>query len=133
MQRTPSAITANQAIEHGRMVYAVPGPIDRPTSAGSNRLIQQGAKLVTSAGDILDDLNTLFPEKAPTKTGSKAAALELSDDEKAVLECLSSSEIDLDSIAGKTGLPIPKVSSTLLALELKRLAKQLPGHQFVRL
>ncbi|HEX8312674.1 MAG TPA: DNA-processing protein DprA [Chthoniobacteraceae bacterium] len=126
-------ITANQAIEHGRMVYAVPGPIDRPTSAGSNRLIQQGAKLVTSAGDILDDLDTLFPERSPVQSSAKATPLELSDEEKAVLECLSSSEMDLDSISGKTGLPIQKASSTLLALELKRLAKQLPGHQFVRL
>jgi DNA processing protein len=55
-------ITANQALEHGRSVYAVPGNIDRPTSLGTNRLIQQGAKLVTGAGDILDDLETLFPE-----------------------------------------------------------------------
>src|SRR5882762_6980675 len=55
-------ITANQALDHGRLVYAVPGQIDRPTSAGSNRLIQQGAKLITSAGDILDDLQILFRE-----------------------------------------------------------------------
>src|SRR3954468_4975447 len=55
-------ITANQALEHGRQVYAVPGQIDRPTSAGSNRLIQQGAKLVSGAGDIIDDLQSLFPE-----------------------------------------------------------------------
>ena len=129
--KSGALITATQAVEHGRLVYAVPGPIDRPTSAGSNRLIQQGAKLVTSAGDILDDMNTLFPE--PTKLQRSAAApTALSADETTVLECLTTSEVNLDFLAGKTGLPIAKVSSTLLALELKRLAKQLPGQQFVR-
>jgi DNA processing protein len=58
-------ITANQAIDQGRPVYAVPGQIDRPTSAGSNRLIQQGARLVTSADDIFDDLGSLFPGERP--------------------------------------------------------------------
>ena len=61
-QKSGALITATQALEHGRLVYAVPGQIDRPTSAGSNRLIQQGAKLVTSAADILDDLQILFRE-----------------------------------------------------------------------
>lgn len=122
-------ITAQQAIDHGRFVYAVPGPIDRPTSAGSNRLIQQGAKLVASAGDILDDLQALFPEPAP----KKLAPGPLSADELAVLEALETSETTLDTIVGKTHLPTQRVSSSLLALEMKRLVKQLPGQQFVRL
>ena len=64
-------ITANQAIDQGRQVYAVPGPIDRPTSAGSNRLIQQGAKLVTGASDILDDLNILLPPEPKSRSVSE--------------------------------------------------------------
>ena len=56
-------ITASQAIEQGRSVYAVPGHINAPTAHGSNRLIQQGAKLVMDASDILDDLQILLPEK----------------------------------------------------------------------
>jgi DNA processing protein len=59
--RSGSLITAQQAVETGRTVYAVPGPIDKPTSLGCNRLIQQGAKLVVDGNDILDDLMTLFP------------------------------------------------------------------------
>ena len=56
-------ITAAQALEQGRSVYAVPGHINAPTAHGSNRLIQQGAKLVMDASDILDDLQILLPEK----------------------------------------------------------------------
>jgi len=125
-------ITANQALEHGRLVYAVPGPIDRPSSAGSNRLIQQGAKLVTSAADILDDLQSLFPVKnvplGPVKTTG-----DLSKEELAVLEALEEGESGLDMLVAKTRLPSSTLSSTLLALEIKRLVKQLPGQQFTKL
>ena len=124
-------ITAQQANESGRLVYAVPGPIDRPTSAGTNRLIQQGAKLVTSAGDILDDLHALFPE--PRKTTAATSPATLSADEQAVLDAVETSETTLDDIVAKCLLPTPKVSSSLLALEMKRLVKQLPGQQFVKL
>ena len=124
-------ITANQALEHGRLVYAVPGPIDRPSSAGSNRLIQQGAKLVTSAADILDDLQSLFPQQA-MPPAVKAPDV-LSDEEKTVLAALDEGEMGLDLLVAKTRLPTRSLSSTLLALEIKRLVKQLPGQQFAKL
>src|SRR5207302_9310808 len=78
-------ITASQAAEQGRNVFAVPGPIDRPTSVGSNRLIQQGAKLVMSAGDIIDDMQVLFPE-TPKLTGSSPRADLLKPNERLVYE-----------------------------------------------
>ncbi len=121
-------ITAGQALEHNRTVYAVPGPIDRPTSGGPNRLIQQGAKLITGAADILDDLNVLIPAER-----AKTAPAELSPDEQTILDAIETNETALDFIVGKSGLPMPKVASTLLALEMKRRVKQLPGQQFVRL
>ena len=121
-------ITAGQALEHGRLVYAVPGQIDKPSAAGSNRLIQQGAKLVSGAHDILDDLHVLFPGKAVAKPVAM-----LSDAEKAILEMLDSTETPLDDIVTKTLLPTQQVSSSLLALEMKRLVKQLPGQHFVKL
>ena len=129
--KSGALITAGQALEHGRLVYAVPGPIDRPTSAGSNRLIQQGAKLVTGAADILDDLHSLFPEQRKTDSAINTATL--NPEELAVLATVERDETPLDSIVIKSGLPMPKVASTLLALEMKRLVKQLPGQQFVKL
>ncbi|MDB6153071.1 MAG: protecting protein DprA [Chthoniobacteraceae bacterium] len=134
-------ITANQAIENGRLVYAVPGQIDKPTAAGSNRLIQQGAKLVTGAADILEDLQTFFPrlEKSPANSPSSPSQSvsetgpPLSETESVVIESLEQGEIDLDGIVSKTRLPTSRVSSTLLALEMKRLVKKLPGQRFVKL
>jgi DNA processing protein len=126
-------ITAGQALEQGRLVYAVPGQIDKPSAAGSNRLIQQGAKLVTGAHDILDDLHALFPEK-PTPQASPAAALDkLSPEDRAIFEAVERDETPLDTIVSRTRLPTPQVTSTLLTLEMKRLVRQLPGQQFVRL
>src|SRR3989442_3800411 len=75
-------ITASQALEQGRAVYAVPGHINAPSAIGSNRLIQQGAKLVMDANDILDDLQILL---AQTKTSPATAARPFqppSDDER---------------------------------------------------
>lgn len=130
-QKSGALITATQALEHGRLVYAVPGQIDRPTSAGSNRLIQQGAMLVTGAADILDNMRLLIPE--PRKTTASTAPLALSTEEQTILSTVDIAETPLDLIVTKSGLPMPKVASTLLALEMKRLVKQLPGQQFVKL
>ena len=125
-------ITASQAIDHGRQVYAVPGPIDRPTAAGSNRLIQQGAKLVTGAGDILDDLNILIPPE-PANRSFSATSETFTEEEQAVLKTLEEGETSLDDLVTKCRLPIQIVSSTLLALEMKRRVKVLPGQHFARI
>lgn len=126
-------ITASQAIEQGRSVYAVPGHINAPSAMGSNRLIQQGAKLVMDASDILDDLQILIPEAKPPPTGGSRPVPELSESERAVYEAINSEETPIDAILAKCNLPTASVSSTLLRLELKRLVKQLPGKYFVKL
>ncbi len=134
-------ITANQAVEHGRTVFAVPGQIDRPTSAGTNRLIQQGARLVTSADDILDELGTLIPRsqtistlEKSTRSGTPAPATApaLSHDETLLVTALEVGELTLDELSESTRLPLSKVSATLLGLEMKRLVRALPGHRYVR-
>ncbi|PYL07941.1 MAG: DNA-protecting protein DprA [Verrucomicrobia bacterium] len=110
-------ITAAQALEQGRAVYAVPGHINAPSAMGSNRLIQQGAKLVMEANDVLEDLQILLPE---TKPSPEAAARPLPP-------------LSVDEITVRSKLASAAVSGTLLQLELKRLVKQLPGKYFVKL
>lgn len=140
--RSGALITANQAADQGRPVYAVPGPIDRPHSAGCHRLIQDGAKLVTSAGDILEDLETL--NFGPVGEGAQAQAAMadegdtawpegLSEQECQLLERLSTSETSMEDLIQQTGFSVQLVSTALMRMEMKRLVKQLPGKQFVRL
>ena len=126
-------ITAAQALEQGRSVYAVPGHINAPSAMGSNRLIQQGAKLVMDASDILDDLQILLPEAKPLPQAAARPLPPLSDEERRVYEAIDAAETPIDRIAAKSALPSGAVSSTLLSLELKRLVKQLPGKYFVKL
>jgi DNA processing protein len=126
-------ITASQALEQGRSVYAVPGHINAPSAQGSNRLIQQGAKLVMDASDILDDLEILLPEAKPNAAAAARPLPTLTDDERTVYDAIEAAETSIDDIAGKSQLPSSTVSSTLLRLELKRLVKQLPGKYFVKL
>ncbi len=126
-------ITASQAVEQGRSVYAVPGHINAPSALGSNRLIQQGAKLVMDASDILDDLQILLPETKPSPEAAARPLPPLSEDERRVYEAINSTETPIDQISAKCDLPSAIVSSTLLRLELKRLVKQLPGKYFVKL
>ena len=134
-------ITANQAIEQGRTVFAVPGQIDRPTSVGTNRLIQQGARLVMSADDIIDEMTSLFPTTRPAaQTGASgegpastaSAPAKLSHDETLLVTALEVGDMSVDELAASTRLPVQKVSSTLLILEMKRLVKALPGHRYVK-
>ena len=124
-------ISAAQAAEQGRSIYAVPGRIDHPGAMGSNRLIQQGAKLVTSAQDILDDFGLLFP-KSPD-LAPPALVLNLTPAERTVRESIGDDETPIDAIISKCGLPTHEVSSTLLALEMRKLVKQLPGSRFVKI
>jgi len=126
-------ITAAQALEQGRAVYAVPGHINAPSAMGSNRLIQQGAKLVMDASDILEDLEILLPESKPSRETAARPLPPLSDEERRVYESIDSTETSIDDIAARSELPSSAVSSTLLQLELKRLVKQLPGKYFVKL
>ncbi|MFZ0502666.1 MAG: DNA-protecting protein DprA, partial [Chthoniobacterales bacterium] len=105
-------------------------PIDRPTSLGTNRLIQQGAKLVISVDDILEDLQNLFPDR-PVLAASKPPDLE--GDLLKIYEAIESSETSIDRIIDASGLAANVVTSGLLHLEMQRLVKQLPGKFFVKL
>src|SRR5947208_3645997 len=85
-------ITASQALEQGRSVYAVPGHINAPSAMGSNRLIQQGAKLVMDASDILDDLQILLPESKPSAEAAVRDLPSLTADERSVYDAIELTE-----------------------------------------
>ena len=129
--RSGALISANQAGEQGRSVYAVPGRIDHPNAIGTNRLIQQGARLVLSAGDILDDMGMLFAE--PQALEHSPAPSGLAGAEPVVYGAIGDDETHIDEITARSGLPTHVVSSTLLALEMKTLVRQRPGGRFVKL
>lgn len=135
-----SMITARFAGEQGRLIFAVPGRIDQNTSAGCHQLIRDGATLLTGVDDILSELSYLDglrPQPIPPKEAgslsepstSPLTAGGLSEKEAAVLECfLGGAILALDALAGRTGMPVGELSSTLMMLELKRrLAKRTDG------
>src|SRR5436189_4611980 len=126
-------ITASQALEQGRAVYAVPGHINAPSAIGSKRLIQQGAKLVMDGKDIAEDAHILLADTKPSPQAAARPLPPLSDEERRVYDAIEATETPIDEIATKSNLPSSTVSSTLLGLELKRLVKQLPGKYFVKL
>ena len=98
-----------------------------------NRLIQQGAKLVMDASDILEDLEILLPEAKPSPETAARPLPSLSNEERRVYDAIDATETAIDEIAARSELPSAAVSSTLLQLELKHLVKQLPGKYFVKL
>lgn len=130
-------ITANNAADQGRSIYAVPGPIDRESSAGCNRLIQNGARLVTDASDIIEDLNLLLPpgEEGAMAAGAPAAIRPagLSDEEAAIWDAIGTSETHLDDLIESTGLAASTVIAHLMRMEIARCVRKLPGNRFVRL
>jgi DNA processing protein len=123
-------ISASQAADQGRNLYAIPGPIDRPTSHGANRLIQQGAKLVMSVDDILEDVQRLFP-RAPELLPSKPP--DIQGDLLKVYDAIASRETSIDEIIQRSGIGASSASVALLQLEMRHLVKQLPGKYFVKL
>ncbi|HEY2574383.1 MAG TPA: DNA-processing protein DprA [Verrucomicrobiaceae bacterium] len=132
--RSGALITAQQAVEQGRAVFAVPGGIDRPSSHGCNRLIQQGAKLIMDGADVLDDLMTLFPtQPAAPKLESSKSGVALNGEEEKVYAAIGNDETHVNDIHARSGLAASLVNATLMKLELKRVIKPLPGKYYVRL
>lgn len=131
--RSGALITARQASDSNRDVYAVPGQIDRPTSQGANRLIQQGAKLVMDARDVIDEMPPEFPDSGKNPEICSSRAKLLANSEKKIYAALSGDQIHIDEVANQVNMGVPEVSATLLKLEIKQLVKQLPGSYFVKL
>jgi DNA processing protein len=122
-----SMITARFAGEQGRLLFAVPGRIDQPTSAGCHQLIRDGATLLTSVDDVLNELNYLDglrPAPIPGKSGrpGETEPGDLTPAEAKVWRCFGGGAIlGVDTVVTQTGLPAAEVSVGLMMLELKRL------------
>ena len=137
-----SLITARMALESGREVFAIPGSIHSPQAHGCHRLIQQGAKLVETAGDILEELrlgadgaardapakspagqqSPLFASDSGTEAGSNAA----------LLHALGHDPVTFDALSARTGMPSDRLAAELLGLELAGTVQRLPGGLFQR-
>lgn len=128
-------ITANMAVDNGRQIFAVPGRVDSPQSKGCHELIKKGAKLCEAAEDILSEFEYLFPatnQPASVAESGGLRSVELPETERQIYEALGNDEAIMDEIIRRSGLPASAVSVALLALEMKRLVRQLPGRVFVR-
>lgn len=121
-------ITADQAMEQGRTVFAVPGRVDTFGARGPHKLIKSGAKLVESVEDILDELGCLIPKSAVSEGGSVLATL--TEAEAGLVTIIAEAgEVDLDTLIRRTNRRSAEVSALLLGLELKRVVKMLPGQR----
>jgi DNA processing protein len=125
-----SLITAKYALEQNRRVFAVPGNIGSPTSRGTNGLIKRGAVLVEGAEDLLRELG--WRDRSGPGAKSIRPLPALTREETAVFDCLTDEPKHIDSIMSECGASAGKLSGVLISLELKGLAKQLPGKYFVR-
>lgn len=114
-------ITARFAGEQGRLLCAVPGRIDQATSAGCHQLIRDGATLVTSVDDVLEEMNYLRRDAA-AQGGSVPEQPALPAEEQAVLDCFAGGELlSVDALAERLGQSASMVGATLMMLEIKRL------------
>src|ERR1700674_764191 len=120
-----SLLTARLAAEQGREVFAIPGSIHSPFSKGCHRLIKQGAKLVETVADILEELRwAAFSPAAPAGSPEAAAAL---------LDAMGFDAVSIDALALRTALPVDQLSARLLSLELDGVVGSLPGGLYQRI
>jgi DNA processing protein len=141
-----SLITARLATEHGREVFAIPGSIHSPLSRGCHRLIRDGAKLVETAEDVIEELRGRLGWPAPVAAALPAArrrrdaptpapqtALALGGDAAHVLEAIGHDPVNIDTLAARCGLTVDALYAILLPLELEGRLAKLPGGCFQRI
>ncbi len=139
-------ITVNQALEQNRVVMAVPGRVDSPASQGCHRLLREGARLVTNADEVIDELQDLTAcmrretlsatkpadETPPSEPASARPKPVLTEEERRVYELLTAEGNAVDEIVRASGIDTGKASSILIGLQIRRLAKALPGGRVAR-
>ena len=130
-----SLITARSALEQGREVFAIPGSIHSPLAKGCHQLIRQGAKLVESAQDILEELRWDNPALHTSQSGAtQIAASNLSDPKlQSLLENMGHDALSVDQLVARSGLPVASVQAALLHLEMQGHIECLAGGHVRRL
>ena len=132
--RSGALISASHAAEQGREVFAVPGPIDSRTSRGCHQLIRDGARLVESIDDVLEELGPLV-EAMPRPDGGQVrhpAEVQLNDQERRVLDAIDTQPTEIDTVVAESNLGVSRVLSTISVLEIRRLIRRLSGNMVVR-
>jgi DNA processing protein len=127
-ERSGALSTARHAIAQNREVFAVPGSPRSEMSRGTNRLIKEGAKLLTSVEDIFCELPRL---KGQVRTGQVKRIEGLTDTEKKVLDSFAEGPVQIDNLSRTAGTPLPELMQILLALELKGIIKELSGKRYI--
>lgn len=126
--RSGALITVDFAADHGRDVFAVPGPVNSPNSSGCNRLLREGARLVRSADDILEDLHiSRTGEPLPVQS-----SLPVSDEDRRLLSVMTSAPQHIDDLAALSDYPVTEVSSRLMMLELQGLVRNAGAQHYAR-
>ncbi|HYV37604.1 MAG TPA: DNA-processing protein DprA [Gemmataceae bacterium] len=128
-EKSGALITAKHAVEQGRPVFAMPGPVEGGSSGGTNALIRQGAILCRGAVDVLEELDGLAGMR-PAADKPPPPALDAV--EQRLWDFLASEPKHLDDIVQTLGLSVPKLSGMLLTLEMKKIVRRLPGNRYER-
>ncbi|WP_040948656.1 DNA-processing protein DprA [Gorillibacterium massiliense] len=130
--KSGSLITADQALDESRDVFAIPGPITSPKSGGTHHLLKQGAKLVTEPGDILREYQILFPDFTDSLFEQEKES-NLTAEEEEILRFLSHEPVSIDRLLSETRTNFGHLHNILLHLVLKKRIKAMPGAAYVKI
>jgi DNA processing protein len=131
-----SLITAQFAADQGRTVFALPGRVDQPTSAGCHKLIREGATLLRSARDVVEELGPVLPLPqlaSPSASAPVQSSASMSEEEEKIIQTLSDGAIlGLDDLCELTRIPAPEVMASLTMLELNHSISKRPDGRYER-